>query len=600
MPLSIGDGELCETALTTVSVPEMFRYWLQGGRIKVGFLGGAQIDKYANLNTTVVGPYDKPKVRLPGGGGAPEIATSCGEIFIIMAQGKRSFVDKLDFVTSIGHVSGGDSRAKLGVKTKGPTKLITDLALFEPDPETKEMTVVSIHPGVTREQIQENSGWPVKFAAKVAETPPPTQSRARGAARSSCAHQPRACGGRVMARDVFLCDAVRTPIGRYGGALAKVRTDDLAAVPIKALMARNPKIDWEKLDEVYYGCANQAGEDNRNVARMALLLAGLPTSVPGVTLNRLCASGLEAVGTAARAIRAGEMEFAIAGGVESMTRAPFVQGKAQEAFSRTAEIYDTTIGWRFVNPLMKQQYGVDSMPETGENVAEEFQITRADQDAFALRSQQRAGKAIASGFFAKEIVAVEVPGGKAGPIKVDKDEHPRPDTTLEQLAKLKTPFRNPGTVTAGNASGVNDGAAAIIVASEAAVKAHGLKPRARILGMASAAVPPRIMGIGPVPATQKLMARLQHKIGDYDLIEINEAFASQSLACLRQLGLADDAEHVNPHGGAIALGHPLGMSGARLALTAAHGLEESGGKLALATMCVGVGQGVSLAIERVS
>ena len=383
-----------------------------------------------------------------------------------------------------------------------------------------------------------------------------------------------------MARDVFLCDAARTPIGRYAGALAKVRADDLAAVPIKALMARNPKIDWEKLDEVYYGCANQAGEDNRNVARMALLLAGLPTSVPGVTLNRLCASGLDAVGSA--------------------TRAPFVQGKAPEAFARTAEIYDTTIGWRFVNPLMKQQYGIDSMPETGENVAEEFQITRADQDAFALRSQQRAGKAIASGYFAKEIVAVEVPGGKAGPIKVDKDEHPRPDTTLEQLAKLKTPFRNPGTVTAGNASGVNDGAAAMIVASEAAVKAHELKPRARILGMASAAVPPRIMGIGPVPATQKLMARLNQKISDYNLIEINEAFASQSLACLRQLGLADDAEHVNPHGGAIALGHPLGMSGARLALTAVHGLEENGGKLALATMCVGVGQGVSLALEKVS
>jgi 3-oxoadipyl-CoA thiolase len=400
-------------------------------------------------------------------------------------------------------------------------------------------------------------------------------------------------------RDVFICDAVRTPIGRYGGALAKVRTDDLAAVPIKALMARHPKIDWEKLDEVYFGCANQAGEDNRNVARMALLLAGLPVSVPGVTLNRLCASGMEAVGTAARAIRADEMEFVIAGGVESMTRAPFVQGKAQEAFARTAEIYDTTIGWRFINPLMKSQYGVDSMPETGENVAEEFQITRADQDAFALRSQQRASKAIAAGYFAKEIVPVEIAGRKGETVKVDKDEHPR-DTTLDQLAKLKTPFRNPGTVTAGNASGVNDGAAAMIVASEAAVKAHGLTPRARVLGMASAAVPPRIMGIGPVPATQKLMARLGHKIGDYNLIEINEAFASQSLACLRQLGLADDAAHVNPHGGAIALGHPLGMSGARLALTAAHGLQESGGKLALATMCVGVGQGVSLAIERVS
>jgi 3-oxoadipyl-CoA thiolase len=404
----------------------------------------------------------------------------------------------------------------------------------------------------------------------------------------------------VMAsREAFLCDAVRTPIGRYGGALAKVRTDDLAAAPIKALMERNPKVDWEKLEEVYFGCANQAGEDNRNVARMALLLAGLPASVPGITLNRLCASGMEAVGTAARAIRAGEMEFAIAGGVESMTRAPFVQGKAQEAFARAAEIYDSTIGWRFINPLMKSQYGVDSMPETGENVAEEFQISRADQDAFALRSQQRAAKAASSGYFAKEIVAVEIAGRKGETVKVDRDEHPR-ETTLEQLAKLKPFVRNPGTTTAGNASGVNDGAAAIIIASEAAVKAHGLTPRARILGMASAAVPPRIMGIGPVPATRKLMARLGHKIGDYDVIELNEAFASQSLACLRQLGLADDAEQVNPHGGAIALGHPLGMSGARLVLTAAHGLHERDGKRALATMCVGVGQGVSLAIERVS
>jgi 3-oxoadipyl-CoA thiolase len=404
----------------------------------------------------------------------------------------------------------------------------------------------------------------------------------------------------MATREAFLCDAVRTPIGRYGGALAKVRTDDLAAAPIKALMARNPKVDWEKLEEVYFGCANQAGEDNRNVARMALLLAGLPASVPGLTLNRLCASGMEAVGTAARAIRAGEIEFAIAGGVESMTRAPFVQGKAQEAFARAAEIYDSTIGWRFINPLMKQQYGVDSMPETGENVAEEFQITRADQDAFSVRSQQRAGEAIGRGYFMSEIVPVEVPGGKGGPILVDRDEHPRPDTSIEQLAKLKTPFRHNGTVTAGNASGVNDGAAAIIIASEQAVKEHGLTPRARILGMASAAVPPRIMGIGPVPATRKLMARLQHKIGDYDVIELNEAFASQSLACLRQLGLADDAGHVNPHGGAIALGHPLGMSGARLVLTAAHGLHERDGKLALATMCVGVGQGVSLALERVS
>lgn len=400
-------------------------------------------------------------------------------------------------------------------------------------------------------------------------------------------------------RDVFICDAVRTPIGRYAGALAKVRTDDLAAIPIKALMARNPKVDWGKLDEVFYGCANQAGEDNRNVARMAALLAGLPDNVPGVTLNRLCASGLEAVGSAARAIRAGDMDLAIAGGVESMTRAPFVQGKATEAFSRTAEIFDTTIGWRFINPLMKAQYGVDSMPETGENVAEEFQVTRADQDAFAFRSQQRAAKAIAAGYFTPEIVPVEIPGRKGEVVKVDRDEHPR-ETTLDQLAKLKTPFRNPGTVTAGNASGVNDGAAALIVASEAAVKAHGLTPRARILGMASAGVPPRIMGIGPVPSTQKLMARLGLKIADFDIIELNEAFASQSLAVLRQLGLSDDAEHVNPHGGAIALGHPLGMSGARLALTAAHGLEVRGGKRGLATMCVGVGQGASLAIERVS
>jgi 3-oxoadipyl-CoA thiolase len=401
-------------------------------------------------------------------------------------------------------------------------------------------------------------------------------------------------------RDVFICDFARTPIGRYGGALAKVRADDLAATPIKVLMKRNAKADWTALDEVYFGCANQAGEDNRNVARMALLLAGLPDSVPGVTLNRLCASGLDAVGSAARAIRSGEIEFAIAGGVESMTRAPFVMGKAQEAFSRSTETFDTTIGWRFINPLMKQQYGVDSMPETGENVAEEFQVTRADQDAFAVRSQQRAGQAIASGYFAQEIVPVETPGGKAGPIIVDKDEHPRPDTTLESLANLKTPFRNPGTVTAGNASGVNDGAAALILASEAAVKKHGLKPRARVLGMASAGVPPRIMGIGPVPSTRKLMERLSLKIGNFDVIELNEAFASQSLACLRQLGLPDDAGQVNPHGGAIALGHPLGMSGARLAGTAMHGLETRNGKLGLATMCVGVGQGVSLALERVA
>ncbi len=400
-------------------------------------------------------------------------------------------------------------------------------------------------------------------------------------------------------REALICDAVRTPIGRYGGALAKIRTDDLAALPIKALMKRNPNVDWSALDEVFYGCANQAGEDNRNVARMALLLAGLPDSVPGITVNRLCASGLNAVGEAARSIRSGEIDFAVAGGVESMTRAPFVMGKAAEAFQRSADIFDTTIGWRFINPLMKAQYGVDAMGETGENVAEDYQVSRQDQDGLALRSQQRAGLAAAEGYFKEEIVAVEVPGGKAGPTIVDADEHPRPQTTMEQLAKLRAAFRTPGTVTAGNASGVNDGAAAMIIASPEAAKRHGLFPRARILGMASAGVPPRVMGIGPVPSTRKLMDRLGLKIGDFDLIEINEAFASQSLACLRQLGLPDDAEHVNPHGGAIALGHPLGMSGARLALTAVHGLEKRGGKRALATMCVGVGQGVSLAVERV-
>jgi 3-oxoadipyl-CoA thiolase len=399
-------------------------------------------------------------------------------------------------------------------------------------------------------------------------------------------------------RDVFLCDAVRTPIGRYGGALAKVRADDLAAVPIRALVKRHPKVDWSALDEVVFGCANQAGEDNRNVARMALLLAGLPDSIPGITVNRLCASGLNAIGDAARAIRCGETEFAIAGGVESMTRAPLVMGKAQEAFPRGAEIHDTTLGWRFVNPVIKKQYGIDSMAETGENVAEEYQVSRADQDAFALRSQQRAGTAMAVGYFAEEIVPVEI-AGKGGPVTVEKDEHPRPDTTLEGLGKLKPIVRDGGTITAGNASGINDGAAAVILASAEAVKRHGLTPRARVLGMAAAAVPPRVMGIGPVPSTRKLMARLGLKIGDFNLIEINEAFASQGLACLRQLGVADDAEHVNPHGGAIALGHPLGMSGARLALTAVHGLHKRGGRLALATMCVGVGQGVSLALERV-
>jgi 3-oxoadipyl-CoA thiolase len=400
-------------------------------------------------------------------------------------------------------------------------------------------------------------------------------------------------------RQAFICDAVRTPIGRFGGALAHVRTDDLAAVPVMALMARNVDADWNALDEVWLGCANQAGEDNRNVARMAALLAELPQSVAGATINRLCASGLDAVGTAARAIRAGEADFAIAGGVESMTRAPLVMGKAEVPFQRSAQIFDTTIGWRFVNPIMDAEYGTDSMPETAENIAEEHQITRADQDKFAWRSQQRAARAMANGFFEEEIVRVHTKDAKGKPITVERDEHPRPTATLEDLGKLKTPFRDPGTVTAGNASGVNDGAAAMLVASETALKKHGLRPRARVLGMATAGVAPRVMGIGPVPATAKLMARLHMRIGDFDVIEVNEAFAAQSLAVLRGLGLSDDAEHVNPNGGAIALGHPLGMSGARLVLTALHQLEKTGGKRALATLCVGVGQGVSLALERV-
>ena len=399
-------------------------------------------------------------------------------------------------------------------------------------------------------------------------------------------------------RDVFICDAIRTPIGRFGGALAGVRADDLAAVPLKALIERNPTVQWEQLDEVFFGCANQAGEDNRNVERMALLLAGLPESIPGVTLNRLCASGMDAIGTAFRAIASGEMELAIAGGVESMSRAPFVMGKAESGYARNMKLEDTTIGWRFINPLMKSQYGVDAMPETADNVADDYQVSRADQDAFALRSQQKAAAAQAAGFFAEEIVPVRI-AHKKGETVVERDEHLRPETTLEALNKLK-PVNGPDkTVTAGNASGVNDGAAALILASAEAVKKHGLTPRARVLGMASAGVAPRVMGIGPVPAVRKLTERLGVAVSDFDVIELNEAFASQGLAVLRELGVADDAPQVNPNGGAIALGHPLGMSGARLVLTALHQLEKSGGRKGLATMCVGVGQGLALAIERV-
>ena len=398
--------------------------------------------------------------------------------------------------------------------------------------------------------------------------------------------------------EAYICDAVRTPMGRYGGALSSVRADDLAAIPIKALVDRNRRVDWGELDDIILGCANQAGEDNRNLARMAGLLAGLPDSSGGVTLNRLCGSGLDAVAMAARAIRGSEADLIIAGGSESMSRAPFVMPKAESAFDRRAEIYDTTIGWRFVNPKMKDAYGDDTMPSTAENVAEAFQIKREDQDAFAMRSQQRTAAAQASGRLAAEIVAVEIPQRKGEPVAVDTDEHPRL-TSLEKLAGLKPIVRKDGSVTAGNASGVNDGAAAIIIASEEAAKRNGLTPRARVLGGAVAGVPPRIMGIGPAPASEKLLKRLGLSVGDMDVIELNEAFAAQALAVLRQLGLPDDAGNVNPNGGAIALGHPLGMSGARLALTAAEELQRTGGRYALATMCIGVGQGIALAIERV-
>ncbi len=399
-------------------------------------------------------------------------------------------------------------------------------------------------------------------------------------------------------QEAYICDAIRTPFGRYGGALATVRTDDLAAVPIAALVARNRQVDWAAVDDVIYGCANQAGEDNRNVGRMALLLAGLPQEVPGTTVNRLCGSSLDAAAMAARAIKAGEMSLVVAGGVESMSRAPFVQGKAAEAFSRAARLEDTTIGWRFVNPLMKAQYGVDSMPETAENVAADFHVARADQDAFALRSQQRAAAAIAAGRLAEEIVAVTVAQKKGDPVSVERDEHPRA-TTLESLAKLKGVVRPDGTVTAGNASGVNDGAAALLIASADAAKRHGLTPRARIVAAAVAGVAPRIMGFGPAPAMRKALALAGLGIGDMSVIELNEAFAAQALAVMRDLGLADDAPHVNPNGGAIALGHPLGASGARLVTTATAELQRRGGRYAMCTMCIGVGQGIAMIIERV-
>ncbi|AUG53151.1 3-oxoadipyl-CoA thiolase [Thalassospira marina] len=399
--------------------------------------------------------------------------------------------------------------------------------------------------------------------------------------------------------DAYICDYIRTPIGRFGGALSSIRADDLAAIPLRALLGRNPNVDFAAIDDVIMGCANQAGEDNRNVARMAVLLAGMPENVTGTTVNRLCGSGMDAVIMAVRAIKAGEADLMIAGGVESMSRAPFVMPKASSAFSRNAEIYDTTIGWRFVNPVMKKQYGIDSMPETGENVAEDFNISRADQDAFAVRSQDKAVAAQENGNLAEEIVPVTIPQRKGDDIVVTQDEHPRPGTTVEKLGKLPTPFRDGGSVTAGNASGVNDGAAALIVASEAAVKKYGLTPIARIVGGATAGVAPRIMGFGPAPATRNLMARFNLSLDQFDVIELNEAFASQGLATLRDLGIADDDARVNPNGGAIALGHPLGMSGARITGTAARQLNRVGGKYALATMCIGVGQGIAIALEAV-
>ena len=399
--------------------------------------------------------------------------------------------------------------------------------------------------------------------------------------------------------EAFICDGQRTPIGRFGGALAAVRPDDLGAVPIAALMARNTGVDWSAVDDVQFGCANQAGEDNRNVARMASLLAGLPETVPGVTINRLCGSGMDAVGSTARAIKTGEAELAIAGGVESMTRAPFVMAKAETAYSRAARIEDTTLGWRFVNKLMKAKHGIDSMPETAENVAEEYQIERCDQDAYAYRSQRRAAQAIEDGRLESEITPVMVPQRKSDPVAVERDEHPRPQTTLEGLAKLPTPFREGGTVTAGNASGLNDGACALLLASADAARRHGLAPRARVVAMASAGVAPRIMGVGPAPASRKVLANAGLDLDRMDVIELNEAFAAQVLAVTRELGLADDAEHVNPNGGAIAFGHPLGMSGARLVLTAVRELERRAGRYALCTMCIGVGQGIAMILERV-
>ena len=513
LPLSIGDPELSRTAKAVVSVPEMFNYWLQGGWIRTGFLGAAQIDRFGNLNSTVIGDYSKPKVRLPGAGGAPEIASFCHRTLVLLRQNPRTFVEKLDFMTTVGMLRGGSSRQDLKVPGHGPQAVITDLGILEPEAESGELVLDPPPSGgvgrgrdrghqlatAGRGRAQRDGG-----ALGEGARDPPRPGALREVERRRADPGSRRSGlRRDFMPEAFLCDATRTPVGRYGGALAGVRTDDLAAIPMRALLERNPNLDVSAIDDVVYGCANQAGEDNRNVARMALLLAGFPAEITGTTVNRLCGSGMDAIGIAARAIKAGEQDLVIAGGVESMSRAPFVMGKATAAFSRQAELFDTTIGWRFVNPLLEKQYGVDSMPETAENVAEEFEISREDQDRFAAWSQAKAEAAMANGNLAEEITAVTVPRRKQDPLVVDTDEHPRPGTTVEKLAKLQPFVRENGTVTAGNASGVNDGACALLVASEAAAKRHGLTPLARVVAMSTAGVAPAHHGICPGARGQK-------------------------------------------------------------------------------------------------
>ncbi len=606
LPLSIGDGELAETADTVVSVPEIFRYWLQGGRVDVGFLGAAQIDSFGRINTTVIGgTYEHPRLRLPGAGGAPEIATSAKEIWIVLKQSKRSFVDQLSFVTSSGFVEKPVTNPR--ARGRAQTMVVSDLCVMRSDPATHELQLIAVHPGVTVDQVRENTGWDLKLAYRYPRNSTAFGRRAARSPRSAAANPCRAWrrhGSRVEGRqrsmeEAVICDGIRTPFGRLGGALSSVRPDDLAAFCLKSLMQRSPQVSLEQIDDVILGCANQAGEDNRNVARMALLLAGLPETVPGTTVNRLCGSSMDAIAIASRAIRTGEMRAVVAGGVESMSRAPYVMGKPDAKFARNMKLEDTTLGWRFVNPAMAAAYGVDSMAETAENVAAEFGISRKDQDAFAFRSQRRAAAAADRGDLAQQIVSVSIEQRKAPPTEISIDEHPRRDTTLEALAGLRPVVRPSGTVTAGNASGLNDGAAALLLTSRTFAEANGLKPRARVIASAVAGVAPRLMGMGPVPATRRVLALAGLSIEQMDVIELNEAFAAQAVAVLRELGVPEDAEHVNSDGGAIALGHPLGASGARLVLSALLQLERTGGRFALCTMCIGVGQGISMILERI-